>query len=120
MRKWICLSLCLLLVLPLPVLAEETTVTEAPPEPSETQHTHTWSEVTVAATCTQIGSVTKTCSGCGENTVETLPAAGHSFGSMTDKSDGTHQRTCSVCSAVETAAHTWGEGPNLSTRLLKR
>lgn len=112
MKKLICLALCLVLALPLPVRAEETTqtpATEGNPEPPATEHVHTWSEVTVAATCTQAGSITKTCS-CGETVVETLAAVGHTFGSMTDGGDGTHSRSCSVCSAVETASHNWGEG----------
>ena len=111
MKRMICLFLSLLLlVLPLPVLAEETPLTEGSPEPPVTQHTHVWSEVTVAATCTQAGSVTKTCSGCDETVVETLAAAGHSFGGWTDNGDGTHSHTCTVCSTPETASHSWGEG----------
>lgn len=113
MKKWICLSLCLLLMLPLPAWAEENPqvpATELAPEPPATEHIHVWSEVTVAATCTQAGSITKICSSCGETAVETLAAVGHSFGTAADGGDGTHSRSCSVCAAVETAPHSWGEG----------
>lgn len=42
-------------------------------------HEHTYETVTVEATCTENGSVTTTCTGCGESTVEVLEALGHSY-----------------------------------------
>ena len=105
MRKWISLLLCLLLTVPVTVGAEEIPESQNPPE----EHTHSWTTETVAATCTQAGSTTQTCS-CGQTNTQTIPATGHSFGSWTDAGDGTHSRTCSVCAAPESAGHSWGEG----------
>jgi len=110
MKKILPLFLCLLLMLPLSARAEESAQipdTEGTPEPSVTEHTHTWSEVTVAATCTQAGSVTRTC-GCGETVVETIPATGHSWDEgvvtqkPTDETEGEKTFTCEFCGETKT------------------
>ena len=65
-------------------------------------HTHDYSNVeTVDATCTEPGSITKTCS-CGEKLVETIPALGHTLTSDATSSScttgGIVTYTCSMCS----------------------
>ena len=47
-------------------------------ETDEDAHQHKFTTVTVAATCTTDGSVTKTCA-CGQKTVEVLKALGHEY-----------------------------------------
>jgi uncharacterized protein YlaI len=37
-------------------------------------------------------------------------AQGHSYGAWKDAGSGKHSRTCSVCSAIDTADHTWNSG----------
>ena len=103
MKKWIPLVLCLMLVLPLSVRAEEAV-------PQTTAHTHTFTTQTVQATCTQAGSTTNTCSGCGESTTQEIPATGHSWGGWTNAGDGSHSHACTVCGVSESASHSWGEG----------
>jgi len=102
MKKLMIAILCLMLVLPLQATAEEV-------QTSPTEHTHTWNTDTVRPTCTQPGSTTQTCSGCGETATQEIPAAGHSFGGWSDNGDGTHSRTCTVCGASESGGHS-GEG----------
>ncbi|MCC8151408.1 MAG: hypothetical protein LIO96_08140 [Lachnospiraceae bacterium] len=88
-------------------------------------HEHTWDSgvVTTAATCTEAGVKTYTCTVCGETKTEEIAATGHTV--VTDKAvaatctetgltEGSH---CSVCGAVITAqkviaatGHTWDEG----------
>ena len=75
-------------------------------------HTHVFGdwEVTKAATCTEDGSQTRTCSDCGAVKTEAIPATGHSFGEWniteapTCTADGSQTRTCSDCGAVKTEA----------------
>lgn len=132
MKRIVSLMLCLLLTAALAVpafAAEETGApavqTEAPAQtepvtqPPETQgetvppttvHVHTWQTVTTEATCTADGTKTSTCSGCGETATETIPAAGHSYGGWVNVDTANHKHVCTVCSAEETAAHSWGEG----------
>ena len=40
---------------------------------------HDYAETTVPATCTENGSVTHTCTRCGNSYTETLPATGHTY-----------------------------------------
>ena len=62
------------------------------------RHEHTYETVTVDATCTTDGSVTVTCTGCGEQTVETLAALGHQYTEVktdaTCAKDGSLVYTC--------------------------
>lgn len=122
MRKLVCLmfSILLFIAMSVPAFAAETTQsdvsvvsdggdgTQNPPS-GETTHTHTWSTVTTPATCTQEGTKTDTCSGCGAVNTETLPATGHSFGGWEKLDDSSHQHACTVCGAIESAAHSWSE-----------
>lgn len=127
MKKTLILLLSLLLAfsLALPAFATEEAQTETPagedtqaPQPSEgscetlppaTTHTHSWTTVTNAATCTAEGSKVSTCS-CGETATEVIPATGHTYGGWVNVDTATHKHTCTVCAAEETAAHGWGEG----------
>ena len=71
---------------------------------------HTWGEweVTAEADCTNAGSRKHTCSVCGTEETETIPANGHTFGEWetvkeaTCDKDGSRKHTCSVCGAEET------------------
>lgn len=84
---------------------------ETKPEQPDTEqpHTHTWDagRITKAATCTQDGVKTYTCTVCGETKTEAMKAAGHSFSAWTKTADATvfapekQARTCSVCKAQE-------------------
>ena len=64
-------------------------------------HEHSYETVTVEATCTENGSVTTKCTGCGESTVEVIPALGHEYEceetAATCGSDGTKVYTCAKC-----------------------
>ncbi len=87
-------------------------------------HTHTWDsgEVTKAATCTETGTMTYTCTECNETKTETIAATGHTWGdwevttAATCGTAGEQTRTCSVCKTSETEAiaatgnHTWDDG----------
>ena len=101
MKKTAIAFLCLMLLLPLQAHAEES-------QAAPTEHTHSWTTETTAATCTQGGSTHKVCS-CGATETATTPALGHSFGGWTN-GGATHSRTCSVCGASESSGHSWGEG----------
>lgn len=65
---------------------------------SETTHTHTYEQTaSTEATCTEPGSITKTCSGCGDVVTETVKALGHDYTSAKSE-DGTKIiYTCSRC-----------------------
>ena len=87
-----------------PAVTRYTTVIDLP-------HTHTPAapviENEVPATCTAAGSYDSVvyCSECGEEiSRETvgIPALGHNWSAWTSNNDGTHSRTCSVCSETET------------------
>ena len=61
------------------------------------------------ATCTQKGSVTKTCSRCGETKTTALPALGHDFKETSRKpatctQKGSVTETCSRCGETKTTA----------------
>ena len=59
--------------------------------------------VTKAATCTETGVSTRTCTVCGEEETLTVPALGHKFGEWTETKaatctePGVSTRTCTVC-----------------------
>lgn len=74
---------------------------------------HTWNdgEITTPATCAAAGVKTYTCSDCSATKTETVPATEqHTWGEWSKVDDTNHNRTCSVCQSVETAAHTWNGG----------
>ena len=64
--------------------------------------------VTKAATCTEAGVSTRTCTVCGAEETLTVPALGHKFGewtvtkAATCTETGVSTRTCTVCGAEET------------------
>ena len=70
-------------------------------ETEESLHKHSYEAVTVAATCTESGSVTTTCTGCGEQTVEVIPATGHKYTCVetaaTCTENGSKVYTCANC-----------------------
>lgn len=83
---------------PEPVTEEETT-TEEP----ETEHEHSWvDDGTYGVSCTDDGIHVYTCSVCGEQKVETVPALGHNWvrdgGSPAScTQDGTYGWVCTRC-----------------------
>lgn len=71
-------------------------------------HVHSYtSSVTKAATCSESGVVTYTCS-CGDSYTESIPMTAHSYGDYvynndaTTSADGTKTATCYVCGAEDT------------------
>ena len=85
---------------------------------------HAWDggAVTKAATCTEAGVKTYTCSRCGEKKTETIPATGHTFGAWsttkaaTCTTEGQRARQCTSCGYTETetlpkTAHTPSTAP---------
>ena len=59
-------------------------------------HEHDYvSEVTSAATCTDDGTVTYTCTGCGDSYTETIKAHGHDY--ECTEEDGYYLYTCKNC-----------------------
>ena len=68
---------------------------------------HDYEAVSVAATCTEGGSTTYTCTFCGDSYTETVPALGHDIGGWqtvkapTCTADGLEQRSCSRCGLTE-------------------
>ena len=74
---------------------------------------HTWDAgtVTKAATCTDAGVRTYTCSVCGGVKTETIPASGHAYGPWEPYTATQHRRVCGNDSShVETELHTWNAG----------
>ena len=74
---------------------------------------HTWNSgtVTKAATCTEAGVKTYTCTACNATKTESITALNHSYGAWTKLNDTQHQRVCSRNSShVEKANHTWNSG----------
>lgn len=69
---------------------------------------HQWGEwnVTKAATCTEAGEQTRTCSLCGETQTEAIPAAGHKWETTWSQNAEKHWHDCSVCDATN------DEGPH--------
>lgn len=77
---------------------------------------HTWDSGTVItpATCTATGTQKLTCTGCGATKEATIPVGNnHKYGNWSESGSG-HSRTCSICSKVDTAAHTWNSGKVLT------
>ena len=88
---------------------------------------HSYTAVTVDATCTEAGSITYTCGKCGRSYSETIPAAGHRAGeavrenvvAATCTQDGSYDSVvyCAVCGealsretvAVPAVGHSWNE-----------
>ena len=72
------------------------------------EHTFDEGEVTTEATCTETGVMTYTCTVCGYEKTEEIPAAGHKFSSWKTVSAATvfapkkQERTCSICGEKET------------------
>lgn len=65
-------------------------------------HTHQETEsVTRAATCTEAGEKTITCTLCGQSRTETIPATGHSWSTTCQPGEGGYAVTvtCTVCGA---------------------
>ena len=72
------------------------------------EHTFDEGKVTTEATCTEAGVKTYTCTVCGYEKTEEIPAAGHKFGSWKTVAKATvfapkkQERTCSNCGEKET------------------
>lgn len=72
--------------------------------------THVWSDWTVTkeATCTEDGSKTRSCTSCGHQEMQAIPAPGHDWGDWevtkpsTETEDGSQIRTCKRCGETET------------------
>lgn len=87
--------------------------------PAQT-HTHAWkTEITKAATCTEQGEQTSTCTECGATTTKTIPKAEHTYTVVTQS--GTCQETakevytCAVCGYTYTKDGKKGEHDYLLT-----
>ena len=73
---------------------------------------HAWGDgvITKAATHTEFGEETFTCSVCHATKIEkTEKISAHSFGTWIYSDEDVHKRSCS-CGAEETEPHTWDEG----------
>lgn len=64
-------------------------------------------EITTEATCEGNGVETGTCTRCGATTTRETPALGHDWHWAADAESVTHSRTCSRCSATESANHSY-------------
>lgn len=81
-----------------------------PPKDDPCAEGHTWDNgtVTKAATCTEAGVKTYTCTVCKETKTEEIPATGHSFTEhkvlkeSTTTTHGTLQYTCTACKKTVT------------------
>lgn len=89
---------------------------------SASSHTHTWGDwqTTTPATCEQAGEKKRTCSGCGEEQTQAIPAAGHkevadaAVKPTCTASGLTAGKHCSVCkkvliaqTVIPAAGHSW-------------
>ena len=110
MKRYLSLLLAVILCFGLVtvVFADE----DPPVEPPAPSHEHIWSDwtTTKAATCTETGLETRTCSAldCPADTeTRTIAALGHSYGTWTDNGNGTHSHSCtrSGCTEKETKNH---------------
>ncbi len=85
-------------------------------------HTHTWGawKTETAAGCETEGSRVRTCTGCGAQETETIPATGHNFGEwktdipVTCETNGSEARVCANCGKKETrfvasTGHKWSD-----------
>ncbi len=82
------------------------------PNHKETED-HVWDNGTVetVAACTVEGKITYTCTVCGAERTEMIPATGHAYGAWTPLNDTQHQRVCANdASHIETADHQWNDG----------
>ena len=67
--------------------------------------------VTKAATCTEAGTSVRTCTVCGTEETQTIPALGHKVGSAFQMNKDYHWQLCAVCKAVmNKIAHTYVGG----------
>lgn len=74
---------------------------------------HQWDEGVIysAATCTEAGSITYTCTICNTTKTESIKALGHAYGKWTRLDDDQHQRVCANdASHVKTENHKWNDG----------
>ena len=97
-------------------------IVEANPSttPPAQTHTHTWkTEITKAATCTEKGEQTSTCTECGATTTKAVPKAEHTYTIVTQP--GTCMETakeiytCAVCGYTYTKDGKKGEHDYLLT-----
>ena len=77
--------------------------------------------VTKAATCTETGVSTRTCTVCGEaKETKDIPALGHKAGTVYAMDKDSHWLTCTVCGAVLTKEpHTYVQGVQCVCGLMK-
>ena len=70
---------------------------------------HSWGtgKVTAAATCTEAGTKTYTCSSCNASRTESIAATGHTYGAWavveaaTTRQEGREERICDTCEHVD-------------------
>lgn len=75
------------------------------------KHTFGAWTVTKAATCTEAGTSVRTCTVCGAEETQTIPALGHRVGSAFQMNKDYHWQLCAVCKAVmNKVAHTYVGG----------
>ncbi len=75
------------------------------------EHTHSYTSVYTAPTCTEDGYTTYTCE-CGDSYVikDEGTATGHSWLDWEYLDETYHSRTCSACNTTETEEHSYGDG----------
>ena len=79
-------------------------------ESTSSPHVHAWSDwnTTKSATCTEDGTRTRTCSGCGQSETETINALGHDWNEgvittpATESTPGVRTFTCKRCKTTKT------------------
>ena len=76
--------------------------------------------VTKAATCTEAGVSTRTCTVCGAEETLTVPALGHKAGTVYAMDKDSHWLTCTVCGVTLTKeTHTYVQGVQCVCGLMK-
>ena len=76
--------------------------------------------VTKAATCTEAGVSTRTCTVCGAEETLTVPALGHKAGTVYAMDKDSHWLTCTVCGvALTKETHTYVQGVQCVCGLMK-
>lgn len=76
----------------------------------DTTEAHAVTSTTTDATCLATGKTVKTCSKCTYRTEEEIPiSTTHAYGAW-GGDEQNHSRTCSVCTKVDSGAHSWGTG----------